>query len=241
MKRVLLVDDDSINAQIIRHYLSKTGEFITIWATDAEQALRACRETVDIILLDIMLPDIDGVDLCARIRERVYCPIIFISCIDDEDVVIRALETGGDDYLVKPFSYKVLLARIQANLRRVEMESGGLKRTVVSCGSFVLDANEHTLRVGNSVYHLSSIEYGILTYIMNHPYRTVSLDEIYEAVWNAPSHGDVRTVISHVYNLRKKLEVNPQKPRYIRSVRGYGYFFSPDVEDVNEQEAKRDQ
>ena len=72
------------------------------------------------------------------------------------------------------------------------------------------------------------------------PYRTISLDEIYEAVWNAPSHGDVRTVISHVYNLRKKLEVNPQKPRFIRSVRGYGYFFSPDGEDVNGQEAKRD-
>lgn len=240
MKRVLLIDDDSTNAQIIRHYLNKTGGFETVWAADAQAAMRALSEPVDIILLDIMLPDVNGVELCARIRRHVYCPIIFISCIDDEDVVIRALETGGDDYLVKPFSHKVLLARIHANLRRVEMESSGPRRALVSSGGFVVDASEHTLRVGEKVYRLSSIEYGILTYIMNHPFRTISLDEIYEAVWNAPSHGDVRTVISHVYNLRKKLEENPQKPRFIRSVRGYGYFFSPDGEDVPIETPKKE-
>lgn len=233
MKRVLLIDDDATNAEIIRHYLNITGGFTTLWAANAVQAIEVCRQSVDVILLDIMLPDVNGIELCAQLRRHVYCPIIFISCIDDEDIVIRALETGGDDYLVKPFSHKMLLARIQANLRRVEMENHDLQRAVVHGDGFVLDANEHTMRVGERVYRLSSIEYGILTYIMSHPYRTISLDEIYEAVWNAPSHGDVRTVISHVYNLRKKLEQNPQKPRYIRSVRGYGYFFCPNGEDVD--------
>ena len=232
MKRILVIDDDATNARIIRLYLDRTGEFETAWAANAKQALEACREPMDAILLDIMLPDVNGVELCRQLRERVYCPIIFISCIDDEEVVIRALETGGDDYLVKPFSHKMLLARIQANLRRVEMENGRQRREVLDGGGFLVDTSAHTLRVEGRTYHLSSIELGILTYLMAHPRRTLSPDEIYEAVWNAPSHGDVRTVISHIYGLRKKLEQNPQKPRYIRSVRGYGYYFSPGGEDA---------
>lgn len=232
MKRVLLIDDDQINARIVKYYLDETGGFQTVWAQSAMEALIACQEPFDIILLDIMLPDVDGVELCQRLREILYCPILFISCIDDEETVIRALETGGDDYLVKPFSCQVLVARINANLRRVEMENMQKSRAVIHSSCFTLDVNEHTLRVGDRLSHLSSIEFGILMYIVNHPYRTISLDEIYEAVWNAPSYGDVRTVISHVYNLRKKLEENPQKPKIIRSVRGYGYYFSPDGEEM---------
>ncbi|MDO4548623.1 MAG: response regulator transcription factor [Clostridia bacterium] len=232
MKKVLLIDDDKVNAQIIKYYLDQTGGFQTVWAQNAMEALAACSERFDVILLDIMLPDVDGVELCGRLRSILYCPIIFISCIDDEDVVIRALETGGDDYLIKPFSCKVLIARINANLRRVEMENREKTRRSIQCRGFSLDVNEHTLCVRDSIYHLSSIEFGVLIYLINNSYRTVSLDEIYEAVWNAPSYGDVRTVISHVYNLRKKLEQNPQNPRYIRSVRGYGYYFCPDGQDA---------
>lgn len=235
MKRVLLIDDDKTNAQIVKYYLDQNGSFQTVWAQNAMEALMACRQPFDVILLDIMLPDEDGVALCGKLRQRIYCPIIFISCIDDEDVVIRALETGGDDYLVKPFNCKVLAARINANLRRVEMENRQKARSTIRAEGLLLDANEHTLRVGERLYHLSSMEFGVLLYFMNNPYRTLSLDEIYEAVWNAPSYGDVRTVISHVYNLRKKMEDNPQKPRFIRSVRGYGYFFCPGGEDVQPQ------
>lgn len=196
-----------------------------MWAENAAKALDLCTHEISIILLDIMLPDVNGVDLCTQLRALVYCPILFISCIDDEDTVIQALETGGDDYLVKPFSNKMLLARIQANLRRIE----GAPKTpgLIQFPRFAINTNEHVLIVSGNTYHLSSIEYDVLLYITRHPYRTISLDEIYEAVWNAPSHGDVRTVISHVYNLRKKLETDPKKPEIIRSVRGFGYYFSP--------------
>lgn len=228
MKRVLIVDDDQTNAQIIQYYLKDTGGFQTVWAQNAKEALLACQEPFDIILLDIMLPDVNGVELCGKLRQKVYCPILFISCIDDEEMVIKALETGGDDYLVKPFSCKVLAARIGANLRRVEMENQQKHRSVIETSRFTLDLNEHTLKARGKQYHLSSIEFEVLMYMIDHPYRTISLDEIYEAVWNTPSHGDVRTVISHTYNLRKKLEENPQKPQVIRSVRGFGYYFCPE-------------
>lgn len=226
MKRVLIIDDDGINAEIIRHYLEKTGEYETVWAENASSAIDACRRPVDVILLDIMLPDVNGVELCRTLRSLVYCPILFISCIDDEDTVIRALETGGDDYLVKPFSNKMLLARIQANLRRIENTPH--EPELLRLPHFCVNTGEHTLMARGQLFHLSSIEYDVLMYIIKHPCRTISLDEIYESVWNAPSHGDVRTVISHIYNLRKKIEIDPKKPQIIRSVRGFGYYFSPD-------------
>ena len=233
MKRVLLIDDDVTNTRIVQYYLEQTGEFQTVWAQNAEEALTACcRGTFDVILLDLLLPDINCVDLCEKLRQRIYCPIIFISCIDDEETVIRALEMGGDDYLIKPFSCKLMCARINANIRRVEIENRQKARTAIQNDRFSVDMNEHTLRVGDKLYHLSSIEFDVLMYIMDHPHRPISLDEIYEAVWNAPSYGDVRTVISHVYNLRKKIEENPQKPKYIRSVRGHGYYFCPDDKEV---------
>ena len=233
MNRALLIDDDLTNTRIVQYYLEQTGEFQTVWAKNAQEALTACcRSTFDVILLDILLPDISGVELCEKLRQRIYCPIIFISCIDDEDTVIRALEMGGDDYLIKPFSCKLMCARINANIRRVEIENRQKTRTAIQNDRFAVDMNEHTLRVGDKLYHLSSIEFDVLMYIMDHPHRPISLDEIYEAVWNAPSYGDVRTVISHVYNLRKKIEENPQKPQYIRSVRGHGYYFCPDGKDV---------
>ena len=147
MKRVLLIDDDAINAQIIQYYLNESGDFQTVWAQNAKDAIRACEEKFDIILLDIMLPDVDGVELCERLRQRIYCPIIFISCIDDEEMVIKSLETGGDDYLVKPFSCKMLVARINTNLRRVEIENRQKRRAILQSPCFVLDVNEHSLRV----------------------------------------------------------------------------------------------
>ena len=232
MKRILIVDDDQVNAQIMQYYLDQSGDIETVWAKDAHEAIDACKTPFDLILLDIMLPDINGVELCKHLRERVYCPILFISCISDEDTVIKALETGGDDYLVKPFSCSVLMARISANLRRVEMENQKAARAIVRSEHFVLDTNEHTLRVKDRVFHLSTMEFEVLLYMIRAPYRTLSPEEIYEAVWGTPSYGDVRTVISHVYNLRRKLEDNPQKPRFIRSVRGYGYFFCPDGRDA---------
>lgn len=226
MIKVLLVEDDPTIALIIRYYLDECKQYETKWAQNASQAIEMCGANTDVILLDIMLPDINGIDLCARLRRKIYCPIIFISCLDDEETIVRALETGGDDYLTKPFNTRVLNARIQANLRRVQIERAERPRQL-AFRDFSVDTASHCLLRGGEAVPLAPIEFGILMYLINHPNRIVTLDELYEAVWDKPSYGDVRTVIVHVYNLRKKLEVSPSHPRYIKNVRGKGYNFDP--------------
>ena len=226
MVRVLLVEDDPVIAKIIHYYLSECKEYEIKWAQNASQAIELCGANTDVILLDIMLPDINGIDLCARLRRKIYCPIIFISCLDDEETIVRALETGGDDYLTKPFNTRVLQARIQANLRRVQIERAERPQQV-SFRDFSVDTASHSLTRKNESIPLAPIEFGILMYLLNHPNRIVTPDELYEAVWDKPSYGDVRTVIVHVYNLRKKLEPNPARPQYIKNVRGKGYNFDP--------------
>ena len=114
MNRILLIEDDAIVAKVILYYLKQAGNYKVEWVKTAGEALAAARMPFDLMLLDICLPDVDGVELCARLRETVYCPIIFISCMDDEDTIVRALEIGGDDYITKPFSAKTLETRIEA-------------------------------------------------------------------------------------------------------------------------------
>lgn len=229
-KKILIIDDDAINARIIAFYLEQDDNFVTRWAKNATEAVSALADCFDLILLDIMLPDVNGVSLCTTLRQYTNCPIIFISCIDDENTMVEALETGGDDYLVKPFSKQILLARVNANFRRIELEHRKDERKIIEFPSFTLIPADHTLSVRGEAYHLSSIELGILLYFTANPNKTIPLEDIYRAVWGAPSHGDVRTVVSHVYNLRQKIEKDAKRPRIIRSVRGYGYIFSPFLE-----------
>lgn len=227
MYRVLLVEDDKTIAKIIQYYLDQCKVYQVVWAQNAGEALACSRSPVDVILLDIMLPDVDGLELCAKLRERVYCPIIFTSCIDDEDTIVRALEIGGDDYLTKPFNCKVLHARIQANLRRVRMEKRARPHTRLEYRDFAVDIAGHAIEKRGACTPLAPIEFGLLMHLVDNPDRIVTLEELYETVWGKPSFGDVRTVIVHIYNLRKKLEPNPNLPRYIKNVRGKGYIFDP--------------
>lgn len=225
MIRVLLVEDDEVIARIIQYYLNEAGEYEVTRVKDAESALDAVRAQPDIILLDIMLPGMDGLAFCTKVRQTVYCPIIFISCLDDEDTIVHALEIGGDDYLTKPFTCKVLCARIKANLRRVGRESG--KPQIYRFPDFALDVAGHAIIKGEKSIPLAPIEFGILLFLVEHPRQMVTLDQIYEAVWEHPSFGDVRTVVVHLYNIRKKIEPSPNSGRYIKNVRGIGYLFDP--------------
>ena len=230
MKNILLVEDDDAVGTIIRFYLSKNPNYHIVWAKTAEEALRLVQEPTDIILLDICLPDINGVSLCASLRKSIYCPIIFISCLDDEDTIVRALETGGDDYLTKPFSEKILTSHIEANLRRVHIERSLQDRQAQNryeFSDFVLDCSTHSVYREGQVYHLAPIEYSILVYFIRNPERIISLDELYENIWETPVYGDLRTVVTHVYNLRKIIEADPKKQKYISNIRGSGYCFHP--------------
>lgn len=167
MIRVLLVEDDSEVARIIKYYLGEKERYDVVWAKNAEEAVVASHDWFDVILMDVMLPDQSGIELCARLREWHSCPVIFISCLDDSRTIIDALEHGGDDYITKPFDNLVLDARIQANLRRVQMERSDTKiQDQLVCRGFTLDAAAHTvLRGGEDLFSAAD---GIPHFILFH-------------------------------------------------------------------------
>lgn len=222
---VLLVEDDLENCDILLHYLNKIGDYFTVVAHNAEEAYAAAgKRKFDLILLDIMLPGVDGIDICVQLRKTLYCPIIFISCLDDEETIVRAMRMGGDDYLTKPFRYPVLQAHMEAVLRRVNAGGPRLAEDV-SFGPFRLSVREHVLIRDEERIYLSPTEFELLLYFLNHQEETLGFEEIYQYIWKKPSYGDLRTVFSHVRNLRKKIEENPSAPEYILTVPRVGYQF----------------
>jgi DNA-binding response OmpR family regulator len=173
-----------------------------------------------------MLPDITGIDLCSRLRKDLLCPIVFISCIDDDETIIKALEMGGDDYIVKPFNCSVLLARIEANMRRVRIETKNPSaKNKIVLDAFTIDGSDYTVIKDGNKITLTPIEFRIITYMSTNPNRVITLEELYQNIWNEPSFDDVRTVKVHVSNLRKKVEDNPSNPKHIKTVRKIGYIF----------------
>ena len=195
-KKILLVEDDYDIASVIRYYLVEHGFCVTT-ATDMSEIHMEEIEGFQAFLLDIMLPDSDGIALCRMLRERTDAPILFISAKDDSATIIRALNMGGDDYLVKPFDEAVLLARLDANLRR--RQASNAQRTSMKADMMLM---------------------------FQHVGETLSMEQIYQCIWDRPSLHDYRTITVHVSNLRKKLEEEPANPKYIRTVWKIGYVFS---------------
>lgn len=225
---ILIVEDDAIIARTIEFYLKECGIYSISKATTAGEALSEIRFKPDLILMDIMLPDVSGIDLCSEIRKFTYCPIIFISAIDDDNTIIKALETGGDDYLVKPFNNRILNARIQSNLRRVERENDKEKntRTQLLCfNDFQIDPISHSVITKAKTNSLAPMEYTMLMTLIRHADEIITSEELYQEVWNRPSFGDLRTIPVHIFNLRKKIGEIEDSPRYIKTIRGIGYLF----------------
>lgn len=227
MTHVLMVEDDVEVARIIKYYLAGGDRYEVVWAKNAAEAIIASRDKFDIILMDVMLPDERGVELCAKLREWHKCPVIFISCVDDSQTIIEALEHGGDDYITKPFDNQVLEARIQANLRRVQMEHAGNPENKLVCDAFELDAVNHTVIRDGVSYPLPPTEFRILSWLMQHPGQCFRSSELYSMIWGRDSYGDNRTVVVHIHNLRKKIEVDANQPRYLKNIWGKGYMFDP--------------
>lgn len=227
MIKVLLVEDDEAVAGVLRYYFDQMDNYEVTYAATAGETLAKARNAYDVILLDVMLPDISGIDLCTQLRQWHSCPIIFISCIEDNDVLIDALQKGGDDYLTKPFDNRVLDARIQANLRRVSMDQKEEPANELTCKRFKLDTHIQELRIGRKRVELLPTEYKILLHLMQHPNQYFTPSELYSEIWDKPSYGDTRTVTVHIYNLRKKIEADPKNPKYLVNTWGKGYRFDP--------------
>lgn len=228
MIRVLLIEDDPNIARVIKYYLAQEECYDVRWVTDAEAALDKACAGQDIILLDVMLPGMDGIELCSRLRQWYHCPILFISCLSDTATIIRALESGGDDYLVKPFDNQVLHAKIQATLRRVRLDRKQEPTDSFRCGDLAFDPEAQTVTRGGETVHLLAMEARLLAFLMQHPDSCFPAAELYRQVWEGQPWGDARTVTVHIYNLRQKIEQDAKHPRYIKNVWGRGYGFDPD-------------
>lgn len=228
MNRILLLEDDPDSAEITKTHLTYAGYAPSIarCLSEADQLLQ--EQEFDLLLLDMMLPDGSGIQLCAKLRANGHTgPIIFITCIDEGDMMVDAFEKGADDYVVKPVNYETLVARIKAHLRRediLQTKKTQKNETVQKIGDFTLDKVRRQLTRGNVVVELSSIEYSLLLFMLENADKLLLYDELYRHVWVNESLGDVRTVMVHISNLRKKID--PDKTGIIQTVRGAGYVFS---------------
>ena len=227
MIRVLLVEDDENIARIIRGYLAREGGYDVCWAPDSERALDTACGGQDIILLDVMLPGMNGIELCRKLRQWYQCPILFISCLNDSGTIVQALESGGDDYLVKPFDNVILHAKIQATLRRVHMDRAVVPQTC-SFRHFSFHAERQEIVKDSKPIRLLAMESHLLAYLIQHTGECFPASELYKAVWGGKAWGDSRTVSVHICTLRRKIENDPKNPVYIRSVWGKGYCFVAD-------------
>ncbi len=227
MRKILIVEDDGDIAAIERDYLELNGyqaEIATDGTAGLEQGLHG---GFDLILLDLMLPGMDGFALCRRLREETDIPILIVTARREDIDKIRGLGLGADDYIEKPFSPSVLVARVRAHLSRYARLTGGLQRAKPELRAGGLRLNTETRRVfvGEKEVDLKNKEYELLQFFMLHMDIVFSREELYEKIWGLEAMGDNATVAVHINRVREKIEQDPSHPRYIQTVWGAGYRF----------------
>jgi len=225
--RILVVEDEEDIATLIRHNLEKEGYKVDVCADGISSVQSVRRDPPDLVLLDIMLPGMDGKEVCSAIRRDYDVPIIIVSAKGTELDKVIGLELGADDYMAKPFGVLELIARVRSALRRA---SGGSARReeVLRGGDIVLDKPRHEVTVNGAVVELRPREFGLLEILLANKGRVLDRDTILERVWGEDEYIDHGTVDVHIRRLREKIEATPEKPRYVLTVRGVGYKFSED-------------
>jgi DNA-binding response OmpR family regulator len=232
MARVLVVDDEPTLVETLAYNLRHEGYEVVSASTGPEAMERARAERPDLILLDIMLPGIDGFEVCRRLRQEMTVPILMLTAKDDEVDKVVGLEIGADDYLTKPFSLRELLARVRAALRRVEMDrTDAIAVTtpsvepMVASGDLAIDVTRHEARRGPTALALKPKEYDLLVFFLQHRGQALSRELLLDRVWGYDYPGDTRTVDVHIRWLREKIEQDPSKPTRLLTVRNVGYKF----------------
>jgi DNA-binding response OmpR family regulator len=223
---ILLVDDEPLITDSLTYSLQREG-FDVKAVQDGNTALQAAAEIrPDLIVLDLMLPDISGLEVCRRLRASTTIPVIMLTARGEEIDRVLGLEVGADDYLAKPFSFRELLARVRANLRRVELDRQQTQLQPVSLRALSLDPVARRVFRGEQELQLSAREFDLLSVLMKNAGRAMSREELLSQVWGEEWIGDPRTLDVHVRWLRMKVEEDPASPTYIQTVRGYGYRFA---------------
>lgn len=226
-KLILVVDDEAPIVDILKFNLTKSG-YRVIEAYDGEEGYNlAINEKPDLILLDVMLPKMDGFEVCRKVRDKQQTPIIMLTARDEEVDKVLGLELGADDYMTKPFSVRELLARVKANMRRTVSEvPSDADSDTATFGSLSINTTKYEVAKNGKVIDLTLLEFELLKFLSMQPGKVFTREILLENVWGYEYFGDVRTVDVTVRRLREKIEDNPASPDFIMTKRGVGYYFN---------------
>jgi DNA-binding response OmpR family regulator len=222
---ILVVEDDSTVADVVARYLQRDGFRVTCVGDGLEALAAAGRTSFQLIVLDIMLPGVDGLEVCRRLRASSPTPIIMLTALGEESDRIAGLELGADDYLGKPFSPRELVARVNAVLRRSGVPVPG-RAEIIRARDLEIDVGAHEVRRAGETVSLTAKEFDLLAHLASHPRRVFTREELLEQVWGY-TYGDKSTVTVHVRRLREKVEADPARPTMVATVWGVGYRFDP--------------
>lgn len=229
MSRIFIIEDDADIAEIERDYLKLSG-FEAVICHDGKTGLEAAKkQDYDLLLLDLMLPGVDGFTICRAVREISDVPILMVTARREDVDKIRGFGFGADDYVEKPFSPSVLVARVKAHLARYKRlkPAAPENKSSISFGEMRLETDSRRLFIGEREIPLKNKEYELLLFLMRHPNMIFDREDLYENIWGLESMGDNITVAVHINRLREKIEEDPQKPSYLQTVWGAGYRFCP--------------
>ena len=232
--KILVVDNEIDIVQLLRLYLSREG-FEVSWTTESERALSMVEENEpDLVLLDVVMPNLSGIEVCKQIREVSEVPILFLSCKDQDTDKVLGFTMGADDYITKPFSRIELVARVKAHLRRKYSQQSKddllSNKNLIYFDPLTIDLNGRTVTINETEIKLTAKEFDLLVLLAKYPNRVFTPQQIFNHLWDTYGlEEDLRTVMVHISNLRKKLEISPNVAKFIKTVRGVGYKFVPNV------------
>ncbi|MEM3486518.1 MAG: response regulator transcription factor [Candidatus Methanomethyliaceae archaeon] len=224
-RRILIAEDEKTLRNLVIAFLKAAG-YEAFGASDGEQAIAIFQEIpIDLVILDVVMPKLDGFEVCQRLRQQSDVPIVILTALDKTEDVVRGFETGADDYITKPFTLEELKARIEAILRRVERVQQRQPKRVITIGHLQVDPQAHKATLHGQELHLTPMEFELLYFLMSRAGEAVSKDELFRKVWGYDFGGGANLVEVGVRRLREKVEKDPAKPVYIQTVRGVGYRF----------------
>ena len=227
MSHICIIEDDTAIAEIERDYLEINGFTVSI-ATDGVSGLNLTQtESFDLILLDLMLPQLDGFTLCRKLRERLDIPILMVTAKKEDIDKIRGLGLGADDYMTKPFSPSELVARVKAHLARYDRLTGSAveKNKIIEIRGLRIDTTARRVWVNDVEKTFTTKEFDLLTFLASHPNHVYTKEELFREIWDMESIGDIATVTVHIKKIREKVEVDTSNPQYIETIWGVGYRF----------------
>ena len=227
MSRVLVVEDEDSFSDALSFMLRKEGFEVSVAATGTQALTEFDRTGADIVLLDLMLPEMSGTEVCRQLRAKTNVPIIMVTARDAEIDKVVGLEIGADDYVTKPYSPRELVARIRAVLRRNANEAVEVATPTLAAGPVRMDVERHVVSVGGEAVPLPLKEFELLELLLRNAGRVLTRGQLIDRVWGADYVGDTKTLDVHVKRLRSKIEPEPSTPRYLITVRGLGYKFEP--------------